>query len=1176
MKVFLSYGHNDHAALVNAVFDELTEAGHLPWKDDRYEGESGIPAGADFSDLIYKTILECDFFVAFLTAETVGRPYCKDERTFAAAKKGNHFIQLVLDGVEVTLGNSRSYIDLSDVETPDGGINRDILRVKMTSLLAAMRDPAAFAAGGLQSWAKFETHLRVRGSVPYGKFLTMPEEADFVGREWLREMVIRWAQDNTVPCRMFVLLGEAGTGKTAFVRHLACDKELVRSVHVCRYDRSSTRSVQDTLRDLSYVLAQNNDRYYRKLENKPLEEIKTMQPDALFEFLFLDPMKDETEKYLLIIDGLDELYEDSGFQPLLRLFREYACEVNRNVSFLLTGRPDAELLRLLGTVGSAAQGNRAYLTGPENEEDLKTYIARKLETLGVDDPALSKKLFDACDGCFEYLALLFREAEHEGLALTAQTPMPRGLFARYTQYLDRRMETADQKKLTKPQRLLLAVLAAAQAPMPLSLLADAADVDEDDISDELQVFGSLVRRQDRHVTLFSKRLRDYLICPPDYAEAYRVRAERGDRALALYTMRYCRTEQTLRKTPYLDRWGMLHLLRFAAANEDTHTEGITYLNELQTTSGDGFFRRLAAALAACEEPVLRVYCEMESEIDDAGSIITQLKATRDLITLQALADAYDAAGMQDDALILLGDLLRMTPSPQTIAQAESKYRRALELREQKYNADPNPKNTHALCAVCERLGYIASAKHTPEGDAEAAVWHRKVLPLAERNAIENPGYQSRRDLSFNYIDLGDLARQKHTPEGDAEAAEWYLKALPLRKQNADENPCYQSRRDLSVIYGKLGDLTAAKHTPEGDAEAAEWYLKALPLDEQNADENPGYQSRRGLSVIYERLGDMARAKHTPEGDAEAMDWYLKMLPLREQNADENPGYESRISLSIIYERLGDMARAKHTPKSDAEAMDWYLKELSLFQQNLAEHPGYESRRRLSITYGKLGELARQKHTPEGDAEAMDWYLKALPLREQNAAENPGYESRSDLSVTYNSLGDLARAKHTPEGDAEAMDWYLKMLPLDEQNADENPGYESRRDLSVTYNRLGDLARAKHTPEGDAEAMDWYLKALPLREQNADENPGYESRRDLSIIYERLGNMARAKHTPEGDTEAMDWYLKALPLREQNADENPGEESKSDLRITRNLIAELKKRLTLQNDPGMKALCLSQE
>ena len=119
---------------------------------------------------------------------------------------------------------------------------------------------------------------------------------------------------------------ESATGKTAFIRRLAQDQELVRSVHVCVYDRPSTRTARDTLKDLAYVLAKTNRRYLDYLKDKPLEQLPNLLADGLFEYLFIEPLKTETQKYLLVIDGLDEMDESAGFNTLMQLFRQHAAQ----------------------------------------------------------------------------------------------------------------------------------------------------------------------------------------------------------------------------------------------------------------------------------------------------------------------------------------------------------------------------------------------------------------------------------------------------------------------------------------------------------------------------------------------------------------------------------------------------------------------------------------------------------------------------------------------------------------------------------------------------------------------------------------------------------------------------------------------------------------------------------
>ena len=471
MKIFISYGHGDYTALVDRLFDALTAEGHEPWKDDRYEGKSGIAPGEDFTEVIYRAIDEADFVVAFVTRNTADKPYCRDERQYAYNHKGSHFIQVRLDGVEIKLGNARSYIDMSDVVTTSGEISERLFEDRVRALLAAFRDPKSFAEGGITPWTKIDAHLKVPGTLKYNEFIASLDDVDFVGREWLLEKCKAWAQDSTVARRLFVILGEAGTGKTAFIRHLASDAELVRSVHVCVYDRPSTRTAKDTLKDLAYVLAGNNPSYFEFLKSENLEKIKEMSIDGLFEYLFLEPLRTECGKYLLIIDGLDELEESNGLVPLMKLFRQYSDQINPNISFLLTTRPDEYIVEHLRKIAGGKPLDSVTLNKDASREDLLLYIERKLNSLGAYSETLRDKILDACDGNFEYLSLLFKEAAEEGLSVSENMQMPRGLDERYAQYLDRRMEANDITRLTKEQRRILSVMCASCEPMPLSLIS---------------------------------------------------------------------------------------------------------------------------------------------------------------------------------------------------------------------------------------------------------------------------------------------------------------------------------------------------------------------------------------------------------------------------------------------------------------------------------------------------------------------------------------------------------------------------------------------------------------------------------------------------------------------------------------------------------------------------------
>lgn len=1201
MKIFISYGHNDHTALVDALFDALLRDGHQPWKDDRYEGSSGIPAGADFTAVIYDAIRDSDFVLAFATAATMRSRYCSDERQYAYNLKGSRFIQLRLDGVEIRLGNAGSYLDMDAVEQ-GGTINRQLFESRLQALYAAFREPA----GLLSPSAKFERYLRIRGAMQYDEFVAMPEHDDFVGREWLREQCKRWALDESIPCRLFVILGEAGTGKTAFVRHLAEDKDLVRSVHVCVFDRPKTRTVKDTLKNLAYTLTLTNRAYSDCLRNKSFDQLEDMDYDGLFEFLFVEPLKNETEKYLLIIDGLDELEETTGLNPLIKVLRQYARVLNPNISILVTGRPEESIISKIRTVHSSASGQSVLLGKENGREDLNAFIRKNLLALDCYSETLQGRIFEACDGNFEYLTLLFREAAEEGLRLSGDTALPRGLQDRYTQYLDRRMEKNDQdEEFTKVQHRLLSVLSVAYEPIPLSLLAAVTGYDDYDVNRELKVFGSLVRRtplaeDDRLVSFFSKGFRDYLLSG-EY-EQYSVSARQGNRAMAEHMMKHCRSEEALVRNPYLDKHGFTHLLVHMPKDREATRQ---YLDEMKKADLAKTITRLANAICSGEREALEAFFCPETSGTDERLVLTRLRSSRAIQVLNAVAAHYSRHGNTAKACTLQADVLRMNPTPEANREANALYHQARALYQRELEADPCYDTRFALGLVCERLGNMAKALDTPAGWAEAARWYDELLAMDEQNYRENPGYESCRALGITYGRLGDVARAKGTPEALEEAERWYRKKLAQDEENYHCYPGYESRRALGLAYDRLASLARAEETPEGRARAEKLYLSRLRLDEQNDRENPCYDSRNALSSICDLLGGLAAEADAPAERAKAKDWYLRCLALDEQNYQENPCYDTRKVLSISYDRLGGLARSKGGDAGEEEARQWYEKSLALDEQNYRENPCGASRRNLSVTYSTLGSLALDRRTDEALAEAENWLRRALVLDEESHRENPSLRSRRDLAVAYEHLGSVADEREKPE---EAMEWYRKAIAMHQENLQEKPSRANRRSLGIScenlgmvlyenaekeparlaeaeelfhcarelyeenlrgnptltgcndlanvLDHLGNLAQTKGTPGGLDEAARWYRLKLDISEECYRQDPNSRTRRTLSLTYFALADLAQKRDTPEARAEAWDWYRRELALDEQSVRETPGYQSRRDLGVTMSRLAAL--------------------
>ena len=1026
MTIFISYGHNDYTELVNRVYDALKKAGHEPWKDDRFEREGGgIAAGQDFTDVIYQKMEEADFVIAFLTNCTMHKPYCRDERNYAYEHKKTRFIQIRLDRVKIQLGNAQSYVEMSDVVDSTGRIHQKLFDKAMESLFAALRDHKSFSEGGFTPWAKFEAHLKVPGVVKYDEFITSPEIDDFVGREWLLKKCKSWVMDDSISQRLFVIYGEAGTGKTAFVRHLAQDQELVRSVHICIYDRTSTRTAKDTLKDLSYVLAHRNESYYQALKNKNLEEIQNMSEDSLFEFLFLDPLKTEKQKYLLIIDGLDEMEQNSGLDALMRIFRQFSDRINPNISFLITTRPDEHITHHLNKIGKGRPLESATLSKESSQADLLTYIRHKLSQANASSDALEEKILDASDGNFAYLDLLFKEAQENGAQILQDNLLPRGLNERYSQYVERRFDMHRQSRMTKHQRTLLSLLCVAYEPLRLSFLSSVTNMDEYDVETEFAVFGSLIRRNGSNleplVSLFSKSFRDFLLnkdCPNCYAND-----AIGTEVFAEYIIENLQYEKDFERCSYSNHYGFVHLLHYVTKQPQ---RVIAYMKQLWDHDVDVALR-IANALCIDTAHTVLGYWEIKDRVGAHAAILSHLNGKRAAEVLNEIAMLHKNENQAFDALILQADMLLWNPSPESAEQAEHLYTQALSLAEQETESNIFPNQT--LSVAYEKLGACAWNHNTPESRKQALKWYLYALDSRKETYKNNPTFEHRKALSYLFEKLCNCIRHKKTAESREQAEQWALNAHELANQNYAERPCYESRRTLAVTLERLGNIAQAAGTPEAWMRAAEWYQQMHKLREQNHISNPCFESKQELSAACKRLGDVCREENTSESRIQAEKWYLQKLQLDEQNYRENPNFESRLELSIAYDRLGNIARKINTKEKLQQAEQWYLYMLGLRQENYKENPCYDSRHRLSVAYNRLADLWRRKNTPDDRNRAEELYLHMMMLAEENYINNPCHQSQHSLSVVYETLTKLFRQKNTPAGDQQAEQLQQRMLAL---------------------------------------------------------------------------------------------------------------------------------------------------
>jgi hypothetical protein len=92
MKIFFSYPHDNNAAFVKRLKQDLEARGHSVWFD-----EEEIKTGNDWRSKITRGILESETVVAFLSKHAVRDPgVCLNEIAIALAEKGDEAIVTVL------------------------------------------------------------------------------------------------------------------------------------------------------------------------------------------------------------------------------------------------------------------------------------------------------------------------------------------------------------------------------------------------------------------------------------------------------------------------------------------------------------------------------------------------------------------------------------------------------------------------------------------------------------------------------------------------------------------------------------------------------------------------------------------------------------------------------------------------------------------------------------------------------------------------------------------------------------------------------------------------------------------------------------------------------------------------------------------------------------------------
>lgn len=550
LRVLISYGHDEHAAVAHALERDLKARGHEVWLDTSY-----LRPGVDWEAAIEQGLgwvaaePQRGFVVFLMTPHSARRPdgYCLNELAFALSRR-IPIVPVMLVDVEPPLSICRrQWLDLRDCLPLDE--RRERYQGKLPMLIRALEQPSLHLEG---EQARL---LRALRPIFYEQDIDhyLPR---FTGRRWLFKKIEAWMADPEGATVLWIC-GGPGSGKSALAAWLCSHYRELAAVHFCQRSSKLKADPGQAVRSLAWQLTTQLSDYLQRLLNLPnLEETCAVGDAAtLFDALIVQPMHSlpaPGRTVVMLIDALDEA-TDGGRNELAEFVAEEAPKLPPWLRLLLTSRPEIEVTQSLQHLDPVMLSAESAENTADVIEYMKTQIAPYAP--GGELPAATLALLlETSERNWLYLTLLRDELAAGRLSLSQAGAFPRGLGAVYIRFFLRMFPAVDDYKARV--RPFLELVVAACEPLPLDCAARLLRWSAYDTREIPGAFGALLSTAGG-VRFFHHTVAEWLQSA-ESAGVYAVLPQEGQRALAEQGWaEYQRGVDAL--SDYMQRWLPAHL-----------------------------------------------------------------------------------------------------------------------------------------------------------------------------------------------------------------------------------------------------------------------------------------------------------------------------------------------------------------------------------------------------------------------------------------------------------------------------------------------------------------------------------------------------------------------------------------------------------------------------------------
>jgi len=494
-KIFFSYGHDRHAALIQRIRDDLQKNGFDIWMDDQ-----GLKTKDYWSYKIEAAIENATEVIYFITPHSARRPdgYCLKELRYAL-DCGKEITPIMLDYYKLPIDiNLLQWMDLQPLAN---SFNKNIYNKFIYEISEVINgnkilDGSDKQVNFLQLLKPLDFSYDIKKHI-----------GNFIGRKWLYDKVNSFTTEYK---NIFWITAEAGFGKTAFSTYLMTKHPNAIGIHFCDYKSKNRKKSTNVLRTLIYQLTTQIKEYKTLLEYSYLEklnEITTMTSIDITRELLISPLNkiEVSENYFFIIDALDEANEN-GNNELIDVIQIFS-DLPSWLKIIITSRPEAYFKRKLSKL------DILYLNAnsTENFKDLKFFIIESFKKSifnHIVDNNTVEQLLVKSEGNILYIKEVFEGIKYKQITIKDLDSLPKGMNGLYFNMFERYFHNFDAYE--KKYLPLINILVAFKNGLSISLIMSILDINKLTYDKLKEAFYSILEENNEIVTFYHKSLFDWL------------------------------------------------------------------------------------------------------------------------------------------------------------------------------------------------------------------------------------------------------------------------------------------------------------------------------------------------------------------------------------------------------------------------------------------------------------------------------------------------------------------------------------------------------------------------------------------------------------------------------------------------------------------------------------------